>query len=261
MTAENRISVVINTYNAERYLSQVLKSVKHFDEVVVCDMESSDSTVETAKAKGCRVVTFPKGNYNICEPARDFAVHSATFPWVLVVDADEIVTKQLRTYLYTRIQDSNCPDALYIPRRNLFMGRYLRDSPDYQLRFFRRDKCYWPPVIHCIPKIEGSIEFIPKSIDGIYLLHLDDACISEMITKLNRYTDNEVEKRRHKRYNTVTMLIRPLWFFMRSLVLQGGIIEGKRGIIRAYMKGIYQIVLLSKITEQKYRDGENKIKR
>ena len=46
MNETNKISVVINTYNAEKYLQQVLDSVKDFDEVVVCDMESTDHTVE-----------------------------------------------------------------------------------------------------------------------------------------------------------------------------------------------------------------------
>ena len=55
-----KISVVINTYNAERDLEQVLESVKLFDEVVVCDMESTDRTVEIARRRGCRIVTDRK---------------------------------------------------------------------------------------------------------------------------------------------------------------------------------------------------------
>ena len=46
MNEENKISVVINTYNAEQHLERVLESVKGFDEVLVCDMESTDATVE-----------------------------------------------------------------------------------------------------------------------------------------------------------------------------------------------------------------------
>ncbi len=40
----DKISVVINTYNAEKHLQQVLDSVKGFDEVLICDMQSTDST-------------------------------------------------------------------------------------------------------------------------------------------------------------------------------------------------------------------------
>ena len=97
MNEENKISVVINTYNAEKYLRECLEAVKDFDELVVCDMESTDRTVSIAQHYGCRIVTFPKRNYNIVEPARTFALQSATNKWVLVVDADEIVTPELRS--------------------------------------------------------------------------------------------------------------------------------------------------------------------
>ena len=58
------ISVVINTYNAERHLAEVLETVKGFDEVLVCDMESTDQTIEIAKRYGCRIVIFEKKDYN-----------------------------------------------------------------------------------------------------------------------------------------------------------------------------------------------------
>jgi glycosyltransferase involved in cell wall biosynthesis len=45
-----QISVVINTYNASKYLARVLETVKNFDEIVVCDMESTDNTVAIANA-------------------------------------------------------------------------------------------------------------------------------------------------------------------------------------------------------------------
>ena len=93
---EQKISVVINTYNAEQHLAKVLDAVKDFDEIVICDMESTDSTLDIARQYGCKIVTFEKKDYTIVEPARNFAIQSATYPWVLVVDADEIVTPELR---------------------------------------------------------------------------------------------------------------------------------------------------------------------
>ena len=52
--------------------------MKQFDEVVVCDMESTDRTVAIAEENGCRVVTFPKANHKSAEPARTFAIQSAS---------------------------------------------------------------------------------------------------------------------------------------------------------------------------------------
>ena len=125
---KDRISVVINTFNAEKYLAQTLESLSGFDEIVVCDMESTDSTVDIASKYGCRVVTFPKGDYTICEPARDFAIHSAQNSWVLVVDADEVVPDALRDYLYRTIADESFNDAIAIPRRNMFIGKPINDT-------------------------------------------------------------------------------------------------------------------------------------
>ena len=88
----NGISVVINTYNASCHLQQVLDTVKGFDEVVVCDMESTDDTLDIAKRNGCKIVVFPRGNYQICEPARQTAIDAASCKWVFLVDADELVT-------------------------------------------------------------------------------------------------------------------------------------------------------------------------
>jgi glycosyltransferase involved in cell wall biosynthesis len=77
MNDEKKISVVINTRNAEQHLQQVLEAVKGFDEVLICDMESEDHTLDIARQYGCRIVTFERKNYNIVEPAREFAIHEA----------------------------------------------------------------------------------------------------------------------------------------------------------------------------------------
>lgn len=254
MNCEHKISVVINTYNASLYLEEVIDSLSGFDEIVVCDMESTDATTDIARRKGCRVITFEKGDISICEPARDFAIHSARYEWVLVVDADEIVTPQLHDYLYDRIKSEDCPHGLFIPRRNKFMGRYVHSSPDYQLRFLRRDSAVWPPVIHCIPKIDGRVEKIPNNIKGVHLLHLDDAGISSRLSKLDVYTTYEVPRRADRSYGIASLLFRPLWFFVRSLLFHGGVLDGRRGIIKAYMAGIYQVVLLAKIQENKWKN-------
>ena len=160
---KDKISVVINTYNAERHLEKVLQAAKKFDEIVVCDMESTDHTVEIAQQYGCKVVTFPKKDYVSAEPARNFAIQSASSYWVLVVDADEIITDDLRKYLYDRIKDENCPAGLYIPRKNYVMNKFIKQTyPDPQLRFFKREGSNWPPYVHTFPSVDGATEKIPS---------------------------------------------------------------------------------------------------
>lgn len=256
MSGKEKISVVINTYNAERHLRPVLDSLKGFDEVVVCDMESTDSTVEIATSYGCKVVTFPKGNYTICEPARNFAIQSAAHEWVLVVDADEVVTPELRDYLYARIARGDCPEGLRVLRRNKFMGRFTHSMSDYQTRFLRKEKVNWPPIIHCRPEVDGVVEKIPTSAKGACFLHLDDAPIASRLTKQNVYSDNEVPKRLHKQYSGFALIYRPVWFFVKHYFKEGGWRDGKRGVIAALMASVYQITLLAKVMERQWEEKE-----
>lgn len=252
---DNRISVVINTYNAERYLREVLESVKDFDEILICDMESTDSTLDIAKEFGCRVVTFPRGEHRICEPARDFAIHSAAYDYVLLVDADEVVPSSLKEHLYGLAKAPEAA-AYAIPRINTFMGKLLRGLPDYQLRFFKKDLVKWPPIIHARPEVYGSIKNLPDS-EQLSLIHLDNPTVAERIKKMNTYSDYEVPKRIHKNYSTLKMIFRPVWFFIREYFIGKGFKEGRRGIVKAYMASIYQMMLLSKVTEAQLNDEQS----
>lgn len=248
------ISVVINTYNAEQHLAECLEALKDFDEVLVCDMESTDRTVEIARGYGARVVTFPKGDHKSAEPARTFAIQSASNKWVLVVDSDEIVSPELRQYLYSRIAEADCPAGLYISRRNRFMGRYnCGTGHDYQLRFFVREGTVWPPYVHTFPRVPGPTAKAPAR---YYMLHLADETMHQWVSKLNEYTDNEVEKKQHKNYGLWALLWRPSWRFFRTYVLRRGFLSGRRGLIKSQLAAFYQFVAVAKIIEKRLKEGE-----
>ena len=247
------ISVVINTYNASKHLRKCLEAVRGFDETVVCDMESTDDTVAIAREYGCRVVTFPKGDHKSAEPARTFAIQSASSEWVLVVDADEIVTPELREALYAMTSapsDADSPAGYYIPRKNMFMGMYVRDfNFDYQLRFFIREGTEWPPYVHTFPKVQGRVEKLEAGRQAC-LLHLMDETMHEYVDKMNLYTDNEVEKKSAKGYGLWALLWRPTWRFLKKYFLDGSFRMGKRGLVRAMLAAVYQFVLVAKIMEK-----------
>ena len=257
MNEGNRISVVINTRNAAQHLQQVLDAVRGFDEVLVCDMESSDATVSIAEANGCRVVTFPKADHKSAEPARTFAIQQASCPWVLVLDADEIVTPELRDYLYRRIADPDCPAGLYIPRLNRFMLRYTRSiSYDRQLRFFKREGTVWPPYVHTFPTVEGRTERIPASAKNVRFIHLADETIADLVRKTDAYTDGEMQKRASKHYGAGALIGRPAWRFFRNYILKLGFRDGLPGLVRAGMDAFYQFVLVAKMIEKQYRNKQ-----
>lgn len=248
----NKISVVINTYNAEKHLNAVLESVKDFDEIVICDMESTDNTLEIARKFNCKIVTFEKKDYVSAEPARTFAIQSASNKWVLVVDADEIVTQELRSYLYSLIELPNCPRGLYIPRKNYFMGQFMHcNYPDYILRFFIREGTTWPPYVHTFPTVKGRTGHISSKHTKLAFIHLADDSIKTRVEKTNLYTENEIIKKAHKNYGLLALLYRPLFRFFKSYILKQGFLDGKAGFIYACYEGFYQFVLVSKLIESR----------
>lgn len=260
-----KISVVINTYNAEQHFERVLQAVAGFDEVLICDMESTDRTLDIARAHGCRIVTFERGEYRIVEPARQFAIEQATHPWVLLVDADELVTPALRQRLYDFAAQSDAvaafahegdattaPAGLFIPRKNYFMGRFMHcHYPDYILRFFRRDAITWPPYVHAIPHIDGPTEHLPRRQMELAFEHLANDGVSDILRKTNQYTDYELVKKRDKHYGVLAFLWRPFFRWFKAYILKGGIRDGLPGFIRACLEGHYQFIMLAKMAEQR----------
>lgn len=251
MNEKNKISVVINTYNAEQHLNRVLLAVKDFDEILVCDMESTDRTLAIAQKHGCRIVTFGRKQYNIVEPAREFAIHEACHDWVLVVDADELVTSELKEYLYHLILQPDCPDGLFIPRKNYFMSRFMRcHYPDHILRFFRKDKTHWPAVIHCVPEVDGKVEKIPAKRRELAFEHLANDSIENIVSKTNQYTRNELERKQHKHYSLMAFFWRPFFRFFKTYILKRAILDGMPGFIKSVLEGYYQFIFLAKKYEQ-----------
>lgn len=247
---KNEISVVINTSNAQKYLARVLDTVKGFDETVICDMESTDDTVRIANEYGCKVVTFPKANHKSAEPARTFAIQSATHDWVLVVDADELVPQGLHDYLYDFVKNPGEVRGLYIPRKNYTMNVCLPSSyPDYQLRFFIKEGTTWPPYVHTFPTVNGPLDYIPKNRKDCAFDHLDDSTRATLV-RLNNYTDNEVEKRAGARVTLFKMIASPVMRFIKQYFLKGGIFYGVSGYVQAVRSAQYKFTVLCKQYEK-----------
>ena len=216
-------------------------------------MESSDNTIEIAKLFGCKIVIFPKGDYNICEPARNTAIQSASNDWVLIVDADETVTPQLVKYLYDRISEENCPEAIMIPRRNKLLDAFDESTyPDYQCRFVRKDKVDWPAFIHAKPIINGRTEKIPAKRKELALIHAQESTSSYFL-KICRYTDNDAIKRSGKHVTLAKLVFEPLFYFIKMYFLKGGIFHGIVGYVGAQRLCFYRFLLLCKIYERELK--------
>ncbi|MDR1380801.1 MAG: glycosyltransferase family 2 protein [Tannerella sp.] len=249
---EGKISVVIHTFNSERFLDRVLSSVKNFDEIIVCDMYSTDRTLEIAQKYNCGIVYHEK--CEVPEPARNFAIQSASNEWVLVVDSDEIVPEALRRYLYGRIKEKTDLQGLWLTRKNYILGHFLHSEyPDRILRFFRKDNACWPPYVHTLPRVDGRVERIPERRKELALVHLANSSVSETIQKINTYSDNEVSKRAGQKFSAWKIFAATFFRFFKSYVIKGGFRDGKAGIVIAGTDAFYKFATIAKVWENEVR--------
>jgi glycosyltransferase involved in cell wall biosynthesis len=213
-------------------------------------MYSDDETQAIAKEYGVKLVLHERCN-GIPEPARTFAVKQASLDWVLVVDSDEVVPETLKDYLYMIIKQDNCPSGFYVPRKNYFMGKYMHASfPDYQLRFFRKDKFIdWSVTIHSRPQIEGTVVKLPGK-ESLAFIHLEENGISATISKMNRYSDLEVERRKNKKENMLALVFKPAYRFFQMYFMKRGFCDGKKGFIYSRMGMYSKFITIAKMIEK-----------
>lgn len=250
-------SVVVNTYNAEKHLREVLDSVKDANEIVICDMHSTDKTIEIANEFGCKIVNYQESGkqIGICEPARNLAIQAAKNDWVLLLDADEIAPKDLLNYCNAHFTKENPEAGVFIPRKNFLNGVFMHASyPDHIMRFFRKDSCYWPPEMHSIPKIDGATLKIKKKHKNLSIIHLDNQNIHERIEKLNSYANNDVKRmiKTGRKFSRFSMMPRIFFFFIKFYFIKGGVRDGKMGLIYSLLHSFSRFIVIAKLWEKEY---------
>ncbi len=251
------ISVVIHTYNAASVIRPTLDSVKDFDEIIICDMESTDDTLAIAREYNCRILSVEKKNYTVPEPYRNFAIHEAKNEWVLVLDADEIIPDALKKYILEEVQKNEI-DGLSMPRKNFFMHKFTKAIyPDYQLRLFKKSLTTWAPNVHSKAVVNGNVKIIPAKREDLAILHKSDT-VSNMFNKINLYTDNEMARRPAKDVSGLELLFSPFFRFLKVYFLKGGIRYGKIGFVQACRSSIYKFAILLKQLE---RANEEKMRK
>src|SRR2546422_1482230 len=152
------IAAVVITKNEERNITACLESLKWVGEIIVVDAESSDRTVELAKAYTSKVFVRPWPGYG---PQKNFAMAQATADWILIVDADERVSDELRDEIQALLYKPGPTVAYRIPRRNFYYGNWIRGAgqyPDPQLRVIRRGRgSYNDLPVHEHLEVDGPI--------------------------------------------------------------------------------------------------------
>lgn len=241
------IACVVITKNEERNLADCLASVRWADELIVVDAESADKTVELARASGAKVFVRPWPGFG---PQKNFGMAQASSDWILILDADERVTEELREEVKACIERwrPGAPVAYRIPRRNFFYGAWVRGGgvyPDYQVRLFRRGLARYNDVaVHENLIAEGEI----GTLTG-HLEHYTERCIQDHFKKFGLYT-TLAAREKAKRVRTVRWIdlaFRPLVVLVKTYVVKQGFRDGVRGLIVCVFASMYTFVKYAKL--------------
>ena len=142
------LSVVVITKDEEENLPRTLHSVEGLlrelgGEIIVVDSGSTDRTLVIAAAAGARIFHEPWKGF---AGQKNSALDKATGDWVLSLDADEPLEPASAGEIRTLLASDPPLNGYWIPRKNFFLGRWIRHGgfyPDRKLRLVRRGAARW----------------------------------------------------------------------------------------------------------------------
>lgn len=228
----NKVSVYIIAFNEIQKVAATLASAQWADEIVLVDSWSTDGTPELATSLGAKVVQVAFKGFG---DLRNHAIAACTHEWVFSLDADERCTVDVALEIRRIMNDPNAADVFRVPRRNFFMGRWIRHSgwyPNYrQPQLFRRAcMSYDQKAVH-----EGYIVHSSKPIghlkNAIWQFPFKD--MSEVLHKANRYSTLGAKRIAPHPQSMGTALFHGLWAFVKHYLFKLGLMDGWAGFVIA----------------------------
>lgn len=273
-------SFIILTYNEEQHLPRLLDSISGLNaSIYILDSGSTDKTLDIAKQHQAFVKINPFENH----PKQwDFALKNFDIqtPWVIGLDADQIVTPELFLSLQN-FKDENYTNinGIYFNRKNYFKGKWIKHGgfyPKYLLKMFRTNIGYSDLNENMDHRFiaPGPTEIWKKG--HIIEENLKENKVSFWITKHNRYSDliaeEEVERLNNLRNQTIKpnfwgspdernawlkrlwwklpLGLRPFLYFSYRLFYKLGILDGSTGVLFHFLQGFwFRLIVDVKIKE------------
>ena len=284
------LTVIIPVRNEAHNLPRCLESLKAVGEVYVIDSQSTDDTAAIAQSQGAKVVQFQyAGGW---PKKRQWAMDTLplAYDWILLLDADEVLTPELADEIQKAIQDPHT-DGYFVALQMYFLGRRLRHSGAsfWKLSLFRkglgRFECRLPDQDASMADMEVHEHVVVTGATRKLihpLLHHNVESFSRYIQKHNEYSNwearvwldgsrikeediqpslwgTQAQRRRWLRRHFFGLPGSPLLFFLYKYVLSLGFLDGVPGLIYCAMQGIQFFHIKAKIYELKYelKTGRN----
>jgi glycosyltransferase involved in cell wall biosynthesis len=247
------LSVAIITLNEESNLDRTLASLQWADEIVIVDSGSTDSTAAIAAAHRARFITEGWRGF---AAQKNFALDLCTSDWILSLDADEVVTPELATSILRVLASPPARTAYRLPRRNHFLGRWIRHGgyyPDPKLRLFPCGQARFRETpVHETVAFDGRVETLAGD-----LLHDAYPTLAVYLEHMQRYStlgaQTAMDRGRVGRgwltfLNGV--LLNPLATFFYNYVVRRGFLDGREGLLLHLYHSCYVSWKYAKAWEQ-----------
>jgi glycosyltransferase involved in cell wall biosynthesis len=222
------LSVIIITKNEAEHIDRCLASVRWADEIIVLDSGSVDNTVELCRTYTDKVFVTDWPGFGV---QKQRALAKAQGDWVLSIDADEIVTPELKEEIAVALQQEHYM-GYEIPRLSSYCGRQMRHGgwwPDYVLRLFRRE-CgqFTNSVVHERLVVQGETGQLATP-----LLHDAFVNLDEVLHKVNSYSMLGAKMLYHRgvRSSLSKAVFKGFWTFIRTYWLQAAFLDGRQGLM------------------------------
>tara|TARA_Y100000815_G_scaffold246713_1_gene246584 strand:+ start:380 stop:1135 length:756 start_codon:yes stop_codon:yes gene_type:complete len=231
-----KLTALIPTGNEIHNIEDVIKSVDFADEILIVDSFSTDGTYEKSLDLATNVI---QRNYEYSASQKNWAIPQAKHEWILLVDADERVTSELKQEIISLLKEPKKDVVAYwIGRENHFMGQKVKYSGwrnDKVIRLFKRDYCFYEDKrVHSEIIANGKVRFLQNK-----LYHNTYVTFDKYIEKMNRYADwqaRDYDKRTGK-LTPYHFIIKPFWGFFKHYILQSGFRDGVIGLTIGYIQG------------------------
>jgi glycosyltransferase involved in cell wall biosynthesis len=236
------ISVCLVAGNEAHRISRTLDSVKDWtNEIILAiDDKVTDGTDKIAATYGAKIISQPWRNH---AAHRNFASANATQPWLFAIDADEVVTPELRDEIIKLFETTNLNPscaAYRFPRCTFYHGRWIRHGdwyPDRKARLWRRDAANWGDQhLHESLIVTGKTGDLKNE-----LLHYSMESLEHEIKKTMLTVDYFVQEcaAKKKKIHFSAIIFRPGWRFFRSYILRRGFLDGWQGFVIARIIALY----------------------